>query len=195
MVLCLGEPPRRFLLLLFFIHFCSSFCCCCCSFHLGALPCHRHSTLASQAREGLHRLWALPWLLLIAFAFSSTASATVLSGRFLPTDVFYLTLLHRHCSTCVYQGLLGSRQFFLEVCKASYWSSKHRPGPSVCLIHSNSQKFYTGKFYLSFMAARICEESAPREIRTFSTIDLACWKHFVLSVWLQNLMISDELKS
>ena len=28
MVLCLGEPPRRFLLLLLFIHFCSSFCCC-----------------------------------------------------------------------------------------------------------------------------------------------------------------------
>ena len=51
---CLGEPPGRFLLLLFFIHFCSSFCCCS-SFHFHTtLPCHRHSTLASQAREGLH---------------------------------------------------------------------------------------------------------------------------------------------
>ena len=192
MVLSLGEPPWRFLLLLF-IHFCSSFCCSCSSFHfLACLPCHQHSTLVSQAREGLKQLWALPRLLLIAFAFSSTASATVLSGRFLPTGVFYLTLLHQHFdSTCVYQGLPGSRQFFLEVCRASYWSSKHRPGPSVCLIHSNPQKFYTGRFYFSFMAARTCEESAPREMRTLSTKGLACWKHFVLSVWLQSLMISN----
>ena len=57
------------------------------------LLCHWHSTLASQTREGLHQLWALPWLLLIAFSFSSTASAPVLSGHFLPTGVFYLTLL------------------------------------------------------------------------------------------------------
>ena len=58
----------------------------------ATLPCHRHSTLASQTREGLHQLWALPRLLLIAFSFSSTASATVLSGHFLPTGVFYLML-------------------------------------------------------------------------------------------------------
>ena len=36
-----------------------------------------------------------------------------------------------------------SRQFFLEFCRASFWSSKHRPGPSVCLIHSNPQSWYT----------------------------------------------------
>ena len=54
----------------------------------ATLPCHRHSTLASQTREGLHQLWALPRLLLIAFSFSSTTRATVLSGHFLPTDVF-----------------------------------------------------------------------------------------------------------
>ena len=59
----------------------------------ATLPCHRHSTLASQTREGLHQLWALPRLLSIAFSFSSTASATVLSGHFLPTGIFYLTLL------------------------------------------------------------------------------------------------------
>ena len=34
-------------------------------------------------------------------------------------------------STCVYQGLPRSQQFFLQVCRASYWSSKHRPSPSV----------------------------------------------------------------
>ena len=37
--------------------FCSSFCCCCSSFHFqAALPYHRHSTLASQSREGLHQI-------------------------------------------------------------------------------------------------------------------------------------------
>ena len=34
---------------------------------------------------------------------------------------------------------LGAGSYFLESCRASYWSSKHRPGPSVCLIHSNTQ--------------------------------------------------------
>ena len=52
--------------------------------------------------------------------------------------------------TCVYQGLPGSRQFFLEVCRASYWSSKHRPGPSVCLIHSNPQSSYSERFSFKF---------------------------------------------
>ena len=69
---------------------------------------------------------------------SFNASATVLSGHFLPAGIFYLPFLHRHF-TCVYQGFPGSRQFFLEVCRASYWSLKHRTGPSVCLIHSNPQ--------------------------------------------------------
>ena len=52
--------------------------------------------------------------------------------------------------TCVYQGFPGSRQFFLEVCRASYWSSKHRPSPSVCFIHSNPQTLYTEQFSFKF---------------------------------------------
>ena len=103
----------------------------------ATLPCHQHSTLAFQAREGLHQLWALPRLLLIAFSFSFTASATVLSGLFLPTGVFYLMLLPNIFSTTwFYQGFSGSRQLFLKICRSSYWSSKHSPGPSVCLIHN-----------------------------------------------------------
>ena len=120
------------LFLLFFIHF------------QATLPCHQHSTLASQAREGLHQLWTLLRLLLIAFSFSSTASAAVLSGHFLPTGVFYFTLLPDiFRTTCFYQGFPGSRQF-LKICRASYWSSKHRPG--LCLIHSNLQSFTYLKF-------------------------------------------------
>ena len=76
-----------------------------------------------------------------------TASATVLSGHFLPTGVFYLTLLPDiFHTTYFYQGFPGSRQLFLESWRASYWSLKHRPGPSVCLIHSNPQCFMHLKF-------------------------------------------------
>ena len=109
MVLCLGEPTGGFCdiccCFLFFIH-------CCCSFvavfvmlflHFRANLCHRHSTLASQACEGLHQLWALLWLLSIAFAFLSTASATILSEHFLPTGVFFLALLPQiFDTTCFY---------------------------------------------------------------------------------------------
>ena len=90
----------------------------------ATLPCHRHSTLASQTREGPHQPWALPRLLSIAFSVSSTASATVLSGCFVPTGVFYLTLLPNNFgtfqtilahsqlfdTTYFYQGFTGSRQ-------------------------------------------------------------------------------------
>ena len=117
---CFSMSFLFFILLLFFIHF------------QATLSCHRHSTLASQTREDLHQLWALPWPFLVAFASSSTASATVLSGYFLPTGV--------------YQGLLWTRQFFLEVCRTSCWSSKHRPSPFVCLIHCNPQSSYSEEF-------------------------------------------------
>ena len=84
---------------------------------------------------------------LIAFSFSSTARATIFIGHFLPTGVFYLVLLPNiFGTTCFYQGFPRSRQLFLEICRASYRSSKHRPSPSVCLIHSNPQSFIHLKF-------------------------------------------------
>ena len=47
--------------------------------------------------------------------------------------LLYLTLLRNiFGTTCFYQGLPGSQQFFLEVCRAAYSFLKHRPGPSVC---------------------------------------------------------------
>ena len=46
-----------------------------------------------------------------SFRYLLTASATVLSGHFLPTGVFYLTLLPDiFGTTCFYQGFTGSRQ-------------------------------------------------------------------------------------
>ena len=95
----LGRTSRRFLwcwlLLLFFLTG---------GFYVfrAIFLCHRHSAPASQAREGFHRPWALPWLLSVALLFprlfrhSFTASVTFLSGNFLSTGIFYLTLLRQH---------------------------------------------------------------------------------------------------
>ena len=115
----------------------------------ATLPCHRHSTLASQACEDLHQLWSLPQLLLIAFSFSSTASATVLSGHFFTHWRFLPYAPSQHfwhipdilAQPAFIKVSLGASSYFLESCRASYWSLKHRPGLSVCLIHSNPQSF------------------------------------------------------
>ena len=144
MVFCLGELPRRFL-------WCSSLCFC--SSFCFYSSCHFRATLwwsatlVSLACEGLHQLWALPRLLLIVFSFSSTASATVWLGIFYPLTFFTLrSFTDTDILNCVYQGFPGSRQFLLEVCRDSYWSSKHRLDPSVCLIHSNPLSFIHLKF-------------------------------------------------
>ena len=87
------------------------------------------------------------------FRYLLTASATVLSGHFLPTGVFYLTLLpdifgipNILAQPAFIKVSLGAGSYFFESCRASYWSSKHTPGPSVCLIHSNPQSFMHLKF-------------------------------------------------
>ena len=100
----LGRTSRRFLWCSLSFHFWSSFNSWSSFRFQATLSCHRHSTLASQACEGLHQLWALLWLLSIAFTFLSTASATILSEHFLPTGVFYLALLPQiFDTTCFYQ--------------------------------------------------------------------------------------------
>ena len=54
-------------------------------------------------------------------------------------------------SICFYQDFPGSRQFLLEVCKASHCSSKHRPAPSVCLNHTVFHKYVINQeLYLNF---------------------------------------------
>ena len=73
-------------------------------------------------------------------------------GVFYP-QVFFTLRSFTDILTCVYQGLPGSRQFFLKVCRASYWSSKHRPDPSVCLIHSNPQSSSSERFIFKFYQA------------------------------------------
>ena len=96
---CLGEPPRGF---------CDVGCCCFCFPYWRFLrfqatfPYHRHSTLASRTREGLHQLWPLPWLFSVALVlprFFVTVLPRALRfwvSIFLPTGVFYLALLPRY---------------------------------------------------------------------------------------------------
>ena len=138
-----------------YCHFCSSFCC-----YSSFIAFQRHPSPFRGLSPGFYTHFILSvqpiteWFTTLSFSeiffHSFTASATVLRGYFLPTGVFYLTLeLHRHF-TCIYQDLPGSRQFFLEVCRTSYWSSKHRPGPSVYLIHSNPQCSYSEEFIFKF---------------------------------------------
>ena len=53
---------------------------------------------------------------------------------------------------------------------ASYWYSKHRPGPSVCLIHSNPQSFIHFKFvFISVNIAKsfTCGENFNKKISFF----------------------------
>ena len=108
------------------------------------------------------------------FHYLLTASAMVLSGHFLPTGVFYLTLLPDiFGTTCFYQGFPGSRQLFLEICRASYWSSKHRSSPSVCLIHSNPQSFIHPKFVFTHVnVAKVftCCEKFDKKYRSAATL-------------------------
>ena len=106
-------------------------------------------------------------------------SAMVLSGHFLPTGVLYLTLLHDiFGTTCVYQGFPGTRQFFLEICRVSCWSSKHRPSPSVCLIHSNPQSFIHIKsefIHINIAKSFTCGKILIKKYYFFGSEQL--WKH------------------
>ena len=45
---------------------------------------------------------------------------------------------------------LTQHAFFLEVCRASYWSSKLRSGPPACLNHSNPQSSHSEQFSFKF---------------------------------------------
>ena len=70
--------------------------------------------------------------------------------------------------SCFFQSFSGSWQFNLKVSRASCWSSKHSPGPTICLNHSNPQKFYTGRFYLGVMAGRLMKNLLLTGFKLFS---------------------------
>ena len=179
-----------------FLWCCSSFCCYSSFvdvFHFvvvslfdfqATLPCRRHSTLAFQTCEGLHQLWALPQLLFIAFFFHLPQALRFWVGIFYPhTGVFYLMFFPNifgtsqhfwHISDILAQPtftkvLLGAGSHFLESCRASYWSSKHRPGPSLYLIQSNPQSFIHLTFlFMHVNIAKVftCGENFDKKYRS-----------------------------
>ena len=56
-------------------------------------------------------------------------------------DIFYHQAFFTLCSftdslTCVYQGVPGSRQFFIGVCRASYWLILETQTRPICLFDS-----------------------------------------------------------
>ena len=61
---------------------------------------------------------------------------------FYPQALFTLHSFPTFGTTCFYHSFPGSRQFFLEGCRASHWGPKHRPGPSVWLNHTVFSKRY-----------------------------------------------------
>ena len=157
MVLCLGEPPGRFFLLLFFISF-----CCCSSFHFWSsfvvvlhLFAFRH--YPSPFRElspGFYTHFIISaqpiaeWFTTLSFSSFPGSSYRERYGfewaffahrRFLPyaPSPTFLTQL------AFIKASLGASSSSLKFCGTSYWSSKHRLGPSVCLIHSNPQSLYS----------------------------------------------------
>ena len=88
-------------------------------------------------------------------------------------------------TTCFYQGHPGSRQFLLEVCRALWRSSKHRPDPSVCLIHNNPPFWYSEEFVLKSYQilswttwGKKFGLSAPYSFRTL----FACSKSYVKTI-------------
>ena len=124
---------------------------CCCSFifvlhfvvvlySISRLLYHVTGTppLASQAREDLHQaLSSTPTTFDCLLLFHLPWALRFWVGIFFPTSVFYLTLFHRYFPAFNKASLGAGSSSLKFACRGSYWSSKYRPGPSVCLIHSN----------------------------------------------------------
>ena len=145
-----------FFLLLFFIHFCHSVCFCC-SFHCFSTSCltlpwtiagflHPFYSFSPAHCRVICKTFILPFP---RSSFSQFYCERFSVGIFYP-QAFFTLRSFTDILTCVYQGLPGSWRVFHKFSRASYWSSNHRPGPSVCLIHSNPQSSYSERFSFKF---------------------------------------------
>ena len=68
-------------------------------------------------------------------------------------SVFYSQVFFTLHSFLLVSRTPWGRQFNLKVSRASCWSSKHSPGPTICLNHSNPQWNYVGMFYIRVTAS------------------------------------------
>ena len=131
-----------------------------------------------------------PGYFLCFFAFAIYRECYGFGWAFFTHRRFYLMLLpHIFVTTCCYQGLHWSCQFFLEVCKASCWSSKYRTGQSLCLIHSNPQSWHPEKLFFKpyqILSWITCGKKFSlfssllvlNFFRLFKVIYKSCKKHF-----------------
>ena len=139
-------------------HFWSSFCCC--SSFVDVLHSHLLFDIIPHPSVDYHRVFT-PILYfppspsqsdLRHFNFQPfRLSSYLLSGRFIPTGVFYLTLPSLTFYLGLYRGLSGSRQLFPWGLQGFILIDPraHRPGPSVRLIQSNPQ-LYLERFIFKF---------------------------------------------
>ena len=139
------------LVVIFFCQ-CSSFCCCsshCFSTSFLSLP----WTITSVFKPHFI-LSAQPiaeWFATLSFVqpFCSCHERSGLEWAFFTHMLFYLALLSDiFGTTCFYQGIPGSRQFFSEVCTGLYWPSKHRPSPSAWWFTAIYNLLYILNLYL-----------------------------------------------
>ena len=96
------------------------------------------------------RIWESIFYALSIFTFHSFPTFATLPGILRISECFFtlfenfynfcLALLPDSFRTSFDQGFLGSRQFFIEGCKASHKSWKIRPVLSVCLNHTVFRK-------------------------------------------------------
>ena len=161
----------------FFICRCSSFSCCSSSFtsrllyHVTGTPLWLLRPVKASTNSELYPDPDYFWL---PFLFHLPRTLRFWVDIFYPQALFYLTLLPDiFCTTCFYQGFPGSRQLFFEICRTSYWSLKHRPGPSVCLINSYPQSFIHLKFvfiYVSIAKVFTSGENFDKKYRSETTL-------------------------
>ena len=83
-------------------------------------------------------------------------------------SIFYFLVFFTLLSFLLVLRLPWDGQFNLKVSRASCWSSKHSPSPTICLNHSNPQKGYVGRFYFSFMAGRPTKNLLVKGFKLFS---------------------------
>ena len=164
MVLCFGEPPRRFLLYLYFVvdvlHFWSSFCCHLSIFFIHILLFDIIPHPSVDYRRGFYTSF---------YTFSPVHRRVIRDTFIFNHSVIFLPRTLRFWVGVFYPQAFFTLRSFTDNLRLSRppWEPEVLPwslqgfililetqtGPSVCLIHSNPQKIYTGRFYLRVRAA------------------------------------------
>ena len=92
-------------------------------------------------------------------------------------SVFHSQTFFTLHSFLLFSRLPWGRQFNLKVSRASCWPSKHSPSSTICLNHSNPQKRYIGRFYLSARAGQ------PQNIKLHGEVKYLLLTGFELFSW------------